>query len=90
MMKRLKEIAVGKYEPGDFVKVEFPDDASGIGERMRIRVTGCDDEKELVFGTLDSVPLNDHEGKLKLGTELAVAFERIVQHRKSWEFDAIN
>lgn len=84
------EARMSKYEPGDFVKVEFPTDASGIGERMWVRVRSCDEEKQLVFGTLDSVPLNDYGGKLRLGTELAVAFDRILQHRKSWEFDSVN
>jgi hypothetical protein len=87
MMDLLSEEAVPKYEPGDFVKVEFPDDASGIGERMWVRVRACDGTKKIVFGTLDSTPLNNRGGTLKLGSELAVAFDRILEHRKSWEFD---
>lgn len=75
------------YERGDYVKVEFPDEATGVGEWMWIRVQRCDDEKRLVFGTLDNTPLNDLGGKLKLGTELAVSFDQIREHRKSGEFD---
>ena len=79
-----------KYEPGDFVKVEFPKDVSGIAERMWVRLRSCDEEKQLVYGTLDSVPLNDYGDKLRLGTEVAIAFDRILEHRKSWEFDSVN
>jgi hypothetical protein len=38
------------YECGDYIKVEFPDEAMGIGEWMWIRVSHCDDERQLVFG----------------------------------------
>jgi hypothetical protein len=46
------------YERGDYVKVEFPDEATGVGEWMWVRVHHCDDEKKLVFGTLDNKPVN--------------------------------
>jgi hypothetical protein len=45
------------YEPGDYVKVEFPDPATGVGEWMWVRVTRRDDEKQIVFGTLDNEPV---------------------------------
>jgi hypothetical protein len=38
------------YERGDYVKVEFPDETTGIGEWMWVRVTRCDEQKKLVFG----------------------------------------
>ena len=38
-----------RYDPGDFIKVEFPDAVTGIGEWMWMRVHHCDDEKKLVF-----------------------------------------
>jgi hypothetical protein len=71
------------YERGDYVKVEFPDEATGVGEWMWVRVQRCDDDKRLVFGTLDNVPLNDLGGKLKLGTELAVSFDQIRERREA-------
>ncbi len=74
------------YESGDYVKVEFPDKATGIGEWIWVRVTGCDEEKKLVFGMLDNEPLNEYEGKLKLGSELAVSYSQIREHRKPTEF----
>jgi hypothetical protein len=43
------------YERGDYIKVEFPDETTGVGEWMWVRVTSCDDAKRLVFGTLDKV-----------------------------------
>jgi hypothetical protein len=42
------------YERGDYVKVEFPDETTGIGEWMWVRAHHCDDEKQLVFGVLDN------------------------------------
>ncbi len=74
------------YERGDYVKVEFPDEATGIGEWMWVRVHHCDEEKQLVFGTLDNEPLDDHNGKLELGSELAVSYSQIREHRKPTEF----
>jgi hypothetical protein len=73
---------VATYEQGDFVKVEFPDDATGVGEWMWVRVDYCDDEKRLIFGALENVPLDDDGTKLKLGSELAVSFDNIREHRK--------
>jgi hypothetical protein len=49
------------YEPGDFIKVEFSDESASVGEWMWVLVRQCDDEQRLVFGVLDSVPLNDYE-----------------------------
>ena len=78
------------YEAGDYVKAEFADDTCGISEWMWVRVNRCDDENRLVFGVLDSVPLNDCGNKLKLGTELAISFNRIREHEKSTDFDSVN
>ena len=74
---------MAKYTPGDYIKVEFPDEVTGVAEWMWVRVTSCDDAKRLVFGTLDNAPVNDATGKLKLGTELAISFDQIREHRKS-------
>lgn len=79
-----------QYQTGDYIKVEFPDEATGVAEWMWVRVQSCDDAKQLVFGTLDNAPINDASGKLKLGTELAVSFSQIRDHRKSAEFDPAN
>lgn len=78
------------YEQGDFVKVEFPDEATGIGEWMWVRVDRCDYEKRLVFGVLDSAPLNNYENKLTLGSELAVSFDKIREHKKPPESKSPN
>ena len=74
------------YAPGDYVKVEFPDKATGIPEWMWVRVHHCDDEKKLVFGTLDNEPVNDYEGTIELGSELAISYTRIRDHKKASEF----
>jgi hypothetical protein len=75
------------YEQGDYVKVEFPDEATGIGEWMWVRVLRCDDTKQIVFGTLDNEPVSDYGGKLRLGSELAVSYSQIREHRKASDFN---
>jgi len=74
------------YERGDYVKIEFPDETTGIGEWMWVRVTRCDEEKQFVFGVLDNEPLNEYEGKVGLGSELAVSYSQVREHRKPTEF----
>lgn len=74
------------YERGDYVKVEFPDETTGIGEWMWVHITRCDEGKQVVFGVLDNEPLNDYEGKVGLGSELAVSYSQIREHRKPTEF----
>ena len=71
------------YQPGDYIKVEFADESTGIGEWMWIRVDRCDDKKELVFGTLDNEPLNEYCAKVKLGSELVISYSQIKEHRKA-------
>ena len=73
------------YERGDFIKVEFEDEATGVGEWMWVRVQSCDDEKQLVFGVLDNVPVAS-SSKLGLGTELAISFDKIREHRRASDF----
>ena len=74
---------VPKYQQGDYVKVEFPDETTGIGEWMWVRVDHCDDEKGLVFGTLDNEPLNEYGKNVKLGSQLAISYSRIMEHKKA-------
>jgi hypothetical protein len=81
---------MSKYEQGDFIKVEFPDESTDISEWMWVRVHHCDDEERLVFGVLDCAPLNDHRNKLKLGTELVISFAQVRDHKKSAEFERKN
>ena len=63
---------MGTYERGDDIRVEFADEATGIGEWMWVRVEGCDDEKRLVLGRLDNEPWNSYGKTVKLGSKLAV------------------
>jgi hypothetical protein len=78
------------YERGDFVKVEFPDETTGIGEWMWMIVDRCDDRKRLVFGTLDNEPVNDYGGKAKLGSQLAVSYDNVREHKKAAELKSRN
>src|ERR1700722_7589011 len=67
------------YQPGDHVKVEFADDASGESEWMWLQVDSSDDQSRIVFGRLDSQPVVHSE--LKVGQELAVSYDEIRDHR---------
>jgi hypothetical protein len=70
-----------KYDTGDYIKVEFRDEVTGVSEWIWVRVQSSDGANQIVFGTLDNAPVNDERGKLKLGTELAISFDRIREHR---------
>ena len=70
------------YESGDYVKVEFPDEATGIAEWMWMRVDHQDDAKRLVFGTLDNEPLNDYAGRVKLGSQLAISYTKVREYKR--------
>lgn len=74
------------YETGDYVKVEVADETTGVGEWMWVRVQACDELRQIVIGSLDNEPINDCEGKLRLGSCLTVSFSQIREHRKSSEF----
>jgi hypothetical protein len=78
----LRRATMNSYRLGDYVKVEFPDEATGIGEWMWVRVERCDDKERLVFGRLDNAPLNNYAGKVKLGGALAVSYAQIRDHKK--------
>ncbi len=75
-----------KYEPGDYVKVEFEGEEGIPGEWMWVRVDHADDSQRLVFGVLDNEPLNDYDGKIGLGSELAISYTKIRDHKKPTEF----
>ena len=65
------------YDPwGDYVKVEFSDEGTGIGQWMWVRAEVCDDKRKVVIGRLDNEPLNDYDGKLEQGSPLVSATRR--------------
>lgn len=74
------------YARGDYVKVEFPDESTGIGEWMWVRVDHCDDQKRIVYGVLDNEPVNDPTGRIGVGSPLAISFDNVREHRKPSEF----
>jgi hypothetical protein len=78
--------AMAAYETGDFVKAEFRNDQTAESEWIWVRVDSCDDAKRLVFGRLDTMPLLDYSGKLRLGSEIAVSFDNVHEHRKPQDF----
>jgi hypothetical protein len=78
---------VTKYKRGDHIKVEFEDKHSGQAEWMWLEVDEVDEEKQVVFGRLDSQPVLNTD--LRLGTELAVSFGKIVDHRNFGGLSAV-
>jgi hypothetical protein len=76
---------MAKYQPGDYVKAEFKDEATGESERMWVVVDSCDDEEGVLFGRLDN-ELVVGTG-LHVGDELAVGHDKVVEHRKAKDFE---
>ncbi len=72
------------FEKGDYVKVEFKDEATGESEWMWVCLSRADDANRLVFGTLDSEPIVMTD--LRLGMELAVSYDNIREHMKAASF----
>lgn len=71
------------YERGDLIKVEFDGENGMPSEWMWVIVESRDDKKQIVYGRLDNEPVNDYMGEIRLGSELAVSFAQIREHRKS-------
>jgi len=74
-----------KYQPGDYVKAEFKDEHTGESEWMWVVVDSCDDEERVLFGRLDNEPVVGTG--LRLGDELEVSYEKVVEHRKASQFE---
>jgi hypothetical protein len=81
---------VPTYQRGDYVKIEFEGENGLPGEWMWMRVHHCDDEKQFVFGTLDNGPVYDYGKEVKLGSELAIGYSQIREHKTGAEFRSIN
>jgi uncharacterized protein YegJ (DUF2314 family) len=76
---------MGKYNPGDFVKVEVQDEVTRESEWMWVIVESSDDDQRLVFGKLDNEPIVHRD--MHLGMELAVSYDNIRDHRTSQSFN---
>ena len=72
--------------PGDYIKAEFRDGQSGESEWMWLCIDSCDDVGQIAFGRLDSVPILDYQRKVKIGSQLAVSYKNIREHKKAAEF----
>ncbi|MGA7850582.1 MAG: hypothetical protein WCA13_15865 [Terriglobales bacterium] len=73
------------YEPGDHLKVEFEGENGMPGEWMWVIVQSRDDKKRIVYGTLDNEPVNEYGGKVRLGSELAISYEKVRDYKKPSE-----
>jgi len=73
------------YEPGDHIKVEFEGENGMPGEWMWVIVRSRDDKKRIVYGTLDNEPVNEYGGNVKLGSELAISYDKVREHSKPGE-----
>jgi len=52
---------------------------------MWVQVDSCDDKAGVLFGRLDNEPLLG--ASLHVGDELAVSYDKVVEHRKASEFE---
>jgi len=75
-----------QYEAGDHIKVEFQGEAGMPGEWMWVIVRGQDQTRRIVYGILDNEPVNDSGGKVTLGSELAISYDKIRDYRESGSF----
>jgi hypothetical protein len=71
---------MGKYLKGDRVKFEVSGERSGKSDWMWLLVDRCDDEREIVFGKLDSEPIVNTD--MTVGQELAISYEKVRDHRR--------
>ncbi len=74
-----------RFQPGDYVKAEFKGETSGESEWMWVVVDSCDDGAGVLFGRLDNQPVVGTG--LHLGDELAVGYDKVVEHRKASDFE---
>ena len=75
---------MSKYQPGDYVKVEFKEDSTGESEWVWVSIDRADDSERIVFGQLDKEPVVNKG--LRRGMELAVSYDNIRDHRKLSDF----
>jgi uncharacterized protein YegJ (DUF2314 family) len=66
------------------VKIAFEGEGSLPGEWMWVCVDHCDEERQLIFGTLDNEPVVSEN--VTVGNELAISHDKVREHRKPWEF----
>jgi uncharacterized protein YegJ (DUF2314 family) len=76
---------MGRFEAGDYVKVEFKDETSGESEWMWVQVHDSNDEERILFGKLDNEPIVNTD--LRLGMEIAVSYDLIREHMKDSSFN---
>lgn len=72
---------MARFDFGEYVKVEFERAEQGLpGEWMWVRVHHCDEERQVLFGTLDNEPVVNSED-LQLGDEIAINYGKVREHR---------
>jgi hypothetical protein len=76
-----------KFQPCDYVKAEFKDEATGESEWIWVQVDACDDDAGVPFGRLDNEPVLGTS--LPLGDEIAVGYRKVVEHRKASDFEKL-
>lgn len=80
MNRVIESTVMGKYQSGDHVKFEVVDEHSGESEWLWLAVRESDDERAIVFGTLDSQPVVVTD--MRLGQELALSYDKVRDHRR--------
>jgi uncharacterized protein YegJ (DUF2314 family) len=71
---------MGRYQSGEHVKFEVVEEHSDESEWLWLSVRESDDEREIVFGMLDSQPVV--MTSMKLGQEFAISYDKVRDHRR--------
>ena len=71
---------MGMYQKGDHLKIEVTNERSQECEWMWLIVDICDNERQIVFGQLDSEPITGND--MRVGQLLAVSYDRVREHKR--------
>jgi hypothetical protein len=69
---------MGKYQKGDRVKFEVSGERPGESDWMWLLVDHSDDEREIVFGRLDSEQIET----AAIAAGQAISYEKVRDHRR--------
>ena len=75
------------YGTGEYVKVEFDDESTGVSEWMWVKVEYCDDRQRMLYGWLDDEPVID-KNNLSHGQRLAISYDKVRDHKKDFSHDS--
>jgi hypothetical protein len=63
--------------------LNFDGEGGMPGEWMWVIVRSRDDQRRVLYCTLDNEPLGEYGGKVKLGSQLAVSYDKVREYRRA-------